>query len=359
MAGLCNEDKLTVCCGIIDCTDDNYIKRSKKVSHPQIDFVQIPEFRRIGNFFLIYEQIKNVLKHADFCYLRSGIASSFAGHVCKKNKIPYMAILNEDVFMNLWMHPNKMFNLFAYPLSWMVHRMVQNANYACYVTQSYLQHRYPCKGPMCGCSDIEYLELNEAFLNKRIKRIEKETKPVILGTVGSVSARLKGQDTVIKTLAYLKRKGIINYRYELVGAGNSQRLKKLANDLGVSEFVVFKGPLSHDDVLKWFENVDIYIHPSHSEGLPRTILEAMTKATPCICTKVGGVPELISEEFLFSYDGNEVEDLSHLLEMMDINHMKSEARANFDHSKDYNPSVLERRRREFFLNAILNISSFV
>lgn len=354
LAGLNDEDTLTVYCGVIEVTDEERIKKCKRVSHPRIKFEKIPDFRKLKNLPSIYRQMKEIVMDADFCYLRTGIASSIAGYYCKKSNVPYMAILNEDVFKNLWLHPNKVFKLFAYPISWMVYSMVKKADYACYVTQDYLQGRYPCKGLVCGCSDIEFLDINVLSLQSRLKKIETIRDGIILGSVGSVSALLKGQDTVIKALAELKKNGINKYRYELVGTGNPQRLQKLAKDLGVEEFVYFKGAYSHEDVLKWFENIDIYIHPSHSEGLPRTILEAMTKATPCICTRVGGVPELICEEWLFEYNGNEVTDLANLITKMDCQKMKDQAQLNFELSKGYNPEILEKRRSEFFSSAIEN-----
>ena len=352
LAGLGANDTLTVYCGVIQVSDAERVKRYKKVSHPRIQFVQIPEFRKLGNLFAIFRQVKNIIKEADFCYLRCGIASSIAGYFCKKRGIPYMAIVNEDVFKNLWLHPNKVFKLFAYPLSWMTHRMVKNADYACYVTQDYLQTQYLCKGEMCGCSDVEYLDLDETIVGKKIERINKIQDLIILGSIGSINARLKGQDTVIKALAYLKEKGFNNFVYELVGTGNPERLMNLAKKLGVSDRVVFKGEYSHDDVLNWFDGIDIYIHPSHSEGLPRTILEAMTKATPCICTKVGGVPELIDAECLFEYNGKEVPDLSRLILRMNKDKMIIEAERNFERARNYNPEVLEKRRSAFFENAI-------
>lgn len=354
LAGLCERDTLTVYCGVIYLADDKQINKFKKVSHPRIQYEVIPEFRKLKNLPSIYRQMKEIVSGADFCYLRTGIASSIAGYYCEKYHVPYMAILNEDVFKNLWLHPNQVFKLFAYPISWMVHNMVKKANYACYVTQTYLQERYPCSGLICGCSDIEFLDINEQSLQNRLRRIGTNESELLLGSVGSVSALLKGQDTVIKALADLKKKGVNKYRYELVGTGNPHRLQKLAKDLGVEDIVFFKGAYSHEDVLKWFENIDIYIHPSHSEGLPRTILEAMTKATPCICTRVGGVPELISEEWLFEYNGNEVADLTNLIIKMDSQHMKNQAQLNFEMSKGYNPEVLEKRRSEFFSSAIEN-----
>ena len=114
----------------------------------------------------------------------------------------------------------------------------------------------------------------------------------------------------------------------------------------------FKGVYSHEDVLKWFETIDIYVHPSHSEGLPRTILEAMTKATPCVCTKVGGVPELIDKEYLFSYDGREVDALTNIILEFNKDRMKSQAKINFERTKEYEPVSLESRRNYFFTEAI-------
>ena len=359
LAGLTDNDTLTVYCGIINNLDEEKIKRYQNVSHPQISFREIPEFRKLRNITKIYATVKEALKDADFCYLRCGIASSFAGYICRQKGIPYMAIVNEDVFKNLWNHPNKVFKLFAYPLSWMTTRMVKNAKYACYVTQEYLQHRYPCRGEQCGCSDVEYLVLDETVVGKRMEKIENIKNSVVLGSLGSVSAKLKGQDTVIRALAKLKEKGINNYTYELVGAGSPERLTNLANTLGVSDRVIFKGEFSHDDVLDWFNGIDIYVHPSHSEGLPRTILEAMTMAVPCICTKVGGVPELIDEDCLFEYNGNEVSDLSQLIVGMTAEKMKIEAVNNFEKSKQYNPEILEKRRRTFFEGAINTTRKFI
>lgn len=355
LAGLTADDTLTVYCGVVPIDNAGRVSKYKNVSHPRIKYVQIPEFRKLGNLVSIFKQIKEVVKTADFCYLRCGIASSFAGYYCRKQGVPYMAIVNEDVFRNLWNHPNKVFKLFAYPLGTMTSKMVKNAQYACYVTKEYLEKRYPCKGEMLGCSDIEFLDINQNALDSRINKINTRKETIVLGSIGSLSAKLKGQDTVLYALAELKKAGKNNYRYQLVGGGSSDNLRALASRLGVIDQVDFMGEYSHDAVLQWFDGIDIYVHPSHSEGLPRTILEAMTKATPCICSNVGGIPELINKEWLFAYNGNEVNDLVNLILKMDSPQMQKEAEANFEKSKEYNPEILEKRRSTFFTHAIDNV----
>lgn len=357
LEGLNDHDNLIVCSGVIDIEEDRkeLILKYKEVSHPRIRFKRIPEFRVLKNQFLIYKFIRKIVKNADFCYLRCGIASSIAGYYCRMNKIPYMAILNEDVFRNNIHHPRLLVKLSAFPLYYFSRKLVENADYACYVTQQFLQERYPCNGKTLGCSDIEFLEYNNLIVDKRIEKIDNGINRVVLGSVGNVNVKLKGYDTAIKALALIKKEGRKKLKYQLVGGGNQEPLKKLAKTLGVSDWIEFMGEYSHDNVLKWLETIDIYLHPSRSEGLPRAILEAMTKATPCVCSTVGGIPELIKDEYLFSYDGNEVEQLKEIICSMTDDKMKVEVRRNYEKSKEYSPIELEKKRKIFFAKAIQSI----
>lgn len=350
--GLRNNDTLVVYTGVIDIPKET-LGNYKDVTNPRIKFMKLPEFRKIRNLFSAINQLSRIVKTADFCYLRTGLFSSIISVVCRKNGIPYMSVVNEDVFKNTKCHRSIKVRLSAYPLYWLNRSAILNANYACYVTQEYLQKQYPCMGKTLGCSDIEMLQLDDRvveYRKEKIKRISGDV--VIIGSVGSVSAILKGQDTVIKALASLKGKGVSNFEYQMVGVGEPDRLINLAKELGVEDYIKFIGPLNHDDVLKWFEKIDIYIHPSRSEGLPRTILEAMTKAAPCICSSVGGIPELINSKYLFSYNGNEVSDLVGLIEAMTQDEMIIESERNYNHSKEYDPSILEDRRRIFYESAL-------
>ncbi|MBR8704738.1 glycosyltransferase [Bacteroides pyogenes] len=352
LAGLNETDTLTVYTGILTRSSMMEVSKYKDVTNPRIIYKKIPEFRRLKNVLTIKKMMEHIVKDADFCYLRCGIAASFASSVCIKKHIPYMAVVNEDIFRNTITHSKLLVRLSAYPLSYYTHRMIREANYACYVTQEYLQNEYPCESKILGCSDIEFLDINAKSLNKRIDKIQNQKSTIVLGSVGSVSTELKGQDTVIRALAKLKAEGMSNYQFNMVGTGNPERLKNLAQKLQVADQINFLGEFKHDEVLTWFEDIDIYIHPSHSEGLPRTILEAMTKAAPCICSSVGGIPELINRDSLFTYDGTEVETLVNIIKSFTKEKKEKEAKENFERSKNYEPKILEHKRNAFFTQAI-------
>ena len=352
--GLKNDDKLTVYSAIISITNTEKIKKYSKVNHPLIEYKKIPDSRNLKNILSLPKIVRKIVVNSDFCYLRSGLATTFASYYCKRNKIPYMAIVNEDVYKNTKSHSKLFVRLTAYPLLMLNRYMIRNANYACYVTKEYLQRRYPCNGSVLGCSDVEFLDINSDAIRDRYHHIENHNGNIILGSVGLISTAIKGQDTVIKAIAELKKDGFTNYEYWLVGSGSKDWLNNLAITLGVAEQIKFIGEKSHNDVLKWFENIDIYLHPSRSEGLPRTILEAMTKATPCICSNVGGIPELLDEDYLFEYDGNEVTRLKALIRKMNPDEMRIQAKRNFEKSKEYDPVVLAQIRSTFFSEALNN-----
>ncbi|PSP95666.1 hypothetical protein BRC91_01765 [Halobacteriales archaeon QS_4_62_28] len=56
----------------------------------------------------------------------------------------------------------------------------------------------------------------------------------------------------------------------------------------------FLGAVPYDQIPALYHEFDTFVLPSHTEGLPRVILEAQATATPVIATRVGGVPEVVN-----------------------------------------------------------------
>lgn len=71
------------------------------------------------------------------------------------------------------------------------------------------------------------------------------------------------------------------------------RMRRLTSELNVQERVHFLG--YRDDIESVIAKSDIVFLPSHTEGLPRSLLEAMALAKPVISTRVGGIPELVRD----------------------------------------------------------------
>ena len=106
------------------------------------------------------------------------------------------------------------------------------------------------------------------------------------------------------------------------------------------------GPLPHNKVFDYLEKIDVYIQPSKQEGLPRAVIEAMSKACPCLGARTAGIPELIPDEGIFE-PGN-IEQIVAKLRLMNTDWLAKNAKMNFGTSKNYQTEILESERNAFY-----------
>ena len=224
-------------------------------------------------------------------------------------------------------------------------KVMRKVPYAMYVTQEFLQRRYPRSGETIGCSDVVLPSLDEAVLAKRLGKIGKSFGLALkLVTTATVDVRYKGQYDVIKAMRLLRKRGI-DIQYYLLGGGDNAYLRGVAEKNGEAGNVHFLGAVPHDKVFAILDDMDVYVQPSRLEGLPRAVVEAMGRALPAIGTRTGGIPELLPPERL--YTPGDVRALAGMIAGMTPEAMAEDARRNFAHAADYACDVLDARRSAF------------
>lgn len=103
---------------------------------------------------------------------------------------------------------------------------------------------------------------------------------------------VKGVDVLIDACAELARHGE-RVRCFIIGQGPLRStLEQQAAQLGVGDRVTFVGPVLHAELPDWFRAADVFVLPSHSEGVPCVLLEAAACQTPFVASRVGGIPEI-------------------------------------------------------------------
>lgn len=110
----------------------------------------------------------------------------------------------------------------------------------------------------------------------------------------------KGLRELLGALKILKERDsrFISHKLLVVGEGKYKfEMERTVNEYNLSENVIFIGSLKNDEVYKKIAQSKILILPSYSEGLPTVLMEAGLVGTPVIATKVGGIPELIEDEY--------------------------------------------------------------
>jgi glycosyltransferase involved in cell wall biosynthesis len=80
------------------------------------------------------------------------------------------------------------------------------------------------------------------------------------------------------------------------GDGEAEKLNRLAAELGVAGQVECPGWLSPDQMASELSRATIFALPSHNEGVPMALLEAMSRSLPVLTTPVGGIPEVIEND---------------------------------------------------------------
>jgi glycosyltransferase involved in cell wall biosynthesis len=116
----------------------------------------------------------------------------------------------------------------------------------------------------------------------------------VILSVGRLS-REKGQADLIEAVSLLRKEnGSRNLCLVLVGDGpDKQKLQHAAAAAGIADSVLFAG--HQTDVIPFYSMADLLVLPSHTEGSPNSLLEAMAAALPIVATAVGGVPEIVSD----------------------------------------------------------------
>lgn|SRR5699024_8873962 len=269
---------------------------------------------------------------------------------------PYVVEVVGDVFLSLWTHGH-IFGKILAPVSYIKYRnVIKQSPYLIYVTEEYLQNKYPYhpNAVTINASNVDLPYVSERVLQNKITRIrdmdiENEIK---IGLIGSYASKYKGIDTAIKSIKILNDRGY-NCRLYVLGSGNNEWLINLSKKIVVEDKVVFAGSLpGGEQVLEWLDTMDIYIQPSLTEGLPRSLIEAMSRALPSIGSSVGGIPELIDQSFIHTPESEKMlsDKIEHLLMNKEI--MLEQSKKNFVKSKEYTSDVLNNRRKKFWSHFI-------
>jgi glycosyltransferase involved in cell wall biosynthesis len=326
----------------------------------EVDCVHFTLVEKRNNLFSIIKnrkKVKQAVLNHDYLIIRlPSVYGIMAIIYARKLNKPYLIEMVGCPWDAFWNHSWK--GKLVAPFMWYAtKKAVKNAPYVVYVTNEFLQHRYPTTGRTIGCSNVALPTLDESVLDARLHKIEQITKykPIVLGTTAAVDVRYKGQEYVIQAIAELNKQGY-NFVYRLVGGGDKARLQSIAEKYRVADKVIFEGSTPHERVFDYLDDIDIYVQPSQTEGLPRSLIEAMSRGCPCIGSNAGGIPELLDNAYIFS-KGN-FKELATILASFDTEMMFEQAKRNFEFSKGYAKEIIETRRHKFleeFVESVKNL----
>ena len=108
----------------------------------------------------------------------------------------------------------------------------------------------------------------------------------------------KGVFEVLESAVRL-RESFPDIRYVLAGgwysAAEGRRALRYIAENDLHDYVHMTGPVTGEQKNQLFANATVMVLPSHSEGHPLVLLEAISASVPIIATRVGAIPEIVDD----------------------------------------------------------------
>jgi glycosyltransferase involved in cell wall biosynthesis len=344
--------RLTVASRSRKLAPDADVSELTLVSRPNVSYVPIPSLSgpriRYSNRRGARRRLRAAIADADALVARlPSEIGSLAAEVADDLSKPWAVEVVTCTWDALWNYGTWQGKAYAPVSWWKTRRVVRQAPFALYVTERFLQRRYPSWGRSAGCSDVELPEPDPTVLERRLARIGSPTGPVRLGTIAALTVRFKGVQTALAALGRVKDQ-LPPFEFHVLGAGDAEPWLRLARTHGVEEQTHFAGTVPPDAVPLWLDALDLYLQPSFQEGLPRSLIEALSRGCPALGSTAGGIPELL-EPGCLHHPGDE-ERLGELLvaATADRDWLAAQASRNFEVARRYTKPELDRIRTGFW-----------
>lgn len=158
----------------------------------------------------------------------------------------------------------------------------------CDIVKKSLEEAYDLSENKIECV---YNGVNTQLFVKRLKKNDEEFTFVSVGTL----YHIKNQELLIDAFARVKNE-VDNVKLVLVGDGDMRNtLITKVDKLGLASHVFFAG--NQTDVISFLSDADVYCCSSLVEGLPISVLEAMSCSLPIITTPAGGVVDIVKDGY--------------------------------------------------------------
>ena len=190
--------------------------------------------------------------------------------------------------------------------------------------------------------DLEHFRPIAGKREEMRKKLGISQNAIVVLTVRRIVYK-NGIDTLIEAANIAVKKNP-NITFLIVGIGpNKDNAQERINQLGIEKNVIFAGFVSSNDLPFYYNTADFFVVPSKSgEGLPLVAEEAMACGLPVVATDVGGIGEILTEDYGKLVPPNMPEQLAEAIvdySMMDLSSRTPKIRAMMEEKLSWDRNV--------------------
>ena len=325
---------------VLSSANNVFFKFVERISSP---------FSLIKNKGIVTKKISELVRNSDYVIARLPSENGLiAVSEARKLNKPICIEVVGCAWDGLWNYGSLLGRLYA-PVAYLrMRNAVKLSDFVLYVTNSFLQNRYPSSPSAItvSASNVK-VDTKNALWKKR----EYKNK-IIFGLIGNYKTKYKGIDIAIKALAASSWPDK-NFELRVLGKGNPSEYQELARSLDIAGNIKFYEPLpSGQPVLNWLDEIDVYIQPSLQEGLPRALIESMSRGCVALGSTTGGIPELLESQFI--HKAGDVRSFVKTIEslMQDKHRFDDISKRNIQEAVKYDFEEINRNRSNFFTSFV-------
>ena len=235
------------------------------------------------------------ISSAAFAYARApfavGIADLVHIHVAGESsllrKLPIVGVarlFRKPLIVHV--HAHSTASLFDKTPAWAVRYVLGGADRVIALSESWARE-------IRGRLPDAYVEVIPNPVNSCVTGGESRPRKRAVLFAGKLEPR-KGYDLLLDAApAVLARHPEVEFWF--AGHGELDRASAKAEQLGISSSVRLLGWTDQEALSQLYREALVFCLPSYNEGVPMAVLEAMSNATPVVCTPVGGLPQVITD----------------------------------------------------------------